>query len=229
MVRVIAHRGASAAATENTVEAFRLAGTLGADWIELDVRRTADGALVVHHDEALPDGRDLVALDRAEVPSHVPDLATALDACAPLSVNVEIKNWPADVDFDPAAAIVEPVVAELVARTMSDRVLVSCFHLPTLDRVRSVDPSIPTAVLHGPVEGTWDGFADSMAAAGHRALHPWDLIVDEALVEAAHRHGLEVNVWTVNDPDRMRTLVDMGVDGLCTDVPDVARAVLDDT
>lgn len=226
MVRVIAHRGASAAARENTIEAFRLAGPLGADWIELDVRRTADDALVVHHDAHLPDGRDLVGLVHADVPPHVPTLAVALDACEPLSVNVEIKNWPADVDFDPASAVVDGVVAEIARRDVRDRVLVSCFHRPTLDRVRALDAAIPTAFLHGPVDGPVDALAEEVAAAGHRALHPWDGIVDAALVDAAHRHGLEVNVWTVDDPERMRALLAIGVDGICTNVPDVARAVV---
>ena len=62
MVRVIAHRGASAAAPENTIEAFLLARELGADWVELDARRTRDGAIVVHHDDTLADGRVIVEL-----------------------------------------------------------------------------------------------------------------------------------------------------------------------
>ena len=100
MTRVIAHRGASAAAPENTVEAFRLARTLGADWVELDARRTADGRVIVHHDAVLPDGRVIVELDRADLPPSVCDLSDALDACHGMSVNIEIKNWPADPDFD---------------------------------------------------------------------------------------------------------------------------------
>src|SRR5256885_6732148 len=107
---IIAHRGASAAYRENTVAAFRGAGPLGANWVELDVRRTADGALAIHHDAHLPDGRAVVDLAAADLPSPVPSLADALEACAPLGVNVEIKNSPQDVDFDPAAALVEPVV-----------------------------------------------------------------------------------------------------------------------
>src|SRR3954466_8935464 len=107
MVRVIAHRGASAAAPENTVEAFHLAKELGADWVELDARRTADGAVVVHHDAHLADGRAIVDLRRSDLPAHVCDLADALDACDGMSVNIEIKNWPDDVDFDPTDAVAE--------------------------------------------------------------------------------------------------------------------------
>lgn len=227
MVRVIAHRGASAAAPENTVEAFHLAAALGADWVELDVRRTADGALVVHHDPHLADGRLIVDLNRAELPAHVPDLATALDACAGMDVNIEIKNMPEEPDHDPAARLVDGVIDVVRGRELGDHVLVSCFDVPTLDRVRVVDPTIATAVLCYPRPGAAEEFTASVAAGGHRAIHPWDLVVDADLVDAAHRHGLEVNVWTVNDADRMRDLVALGVDGLCTDVPDVARAVVD--
>src|SRR5262245_27082175 len=91
---VIAHRGASRAAPENTLEAFRLARSLGADAVELDVRRTRDGALAVHHDARLPDGQSVVDLSAAELPRSVPLLDAALDACAGMWVNVEIKNDP---------------------------------------------------------------------------------------------------------------------------------------
>ena len=66
-----------------------------------------------------------------------------------------------------------------------------------------------------------------VVAAGHRALHPYDWFVDQALVDRCHAAGLRVNVWTVDDPTRMAELRDLGVDGLCTNVPDVARRVVD--
>src|SRR5258708_30567760 len=91
---ISAHRGASAAHPENTVEAFRAAGPLGATWVELDVRRTADGRLAVHHDAHLSDGRAIVDMAARDLPSTVPSLAEALAASAPLPVNVEIKNSP---------------------------------------------------------------------------------------------------------------------------------------
>ena len=97
---VIAHRGASAAHPENTVAAFVGARDAGADGVELDARRTADGHVIVHHDAQLPDGRVIVELAAAELPDHVPSLAEALDACAGMVVNIEIKNWPDDPDFD---------------------------------------------------------------------------------------------------------------------------------
>lgn len=227
MVHVIAHRGASAAAPENTIEAFHLAKELGADYVELDARRTRDGRLVVHHDPHLADGRVIVELDRADLPDHVCDLSAALDACAGMKVNIEIKNWPLDPDFDPTEAVTDQVVALVQARGAQGDVLISCFHYPTIERVRELDPTIPTAFLHITMDGSWEGLADQVAAAGHTALHPWDVVVDQGYVETAQSFGLQVNVWTVDDPERMAQLIDLGVDGICTNVPDVARTVVD--
>jgi glycerophosphoryl diester phosphodiesterase len=220
---IIAHRGASADYRENTVAAFRAAGPLGANWVELDVRRTADGALAVHHDPHLGDGRVIVETAAADLPPSVPSLAEALEACRPLGVNVEIKNSPHDVDFDPTAALVEPVVAAIAA--CSQPIIVSSFHGPTLERVRSVDASVATGLL------TFDlsdpaRTIELALTAGHVALHPFDATVTHQLVELVHEAGLTINVWTVDDPARIEELATMGVDGIVTNVPDVAAAVL---
>ena len=226
MTRVIAHRGASAAAPENTVEAFRLARTLGADWVELDARRTADDQVVVSHDPGLADGRNLVDLARADLPTSICDLADALDACEGMSVNVEIKNIIFEPDHDPSQRVADHVVALVTERNLVDRVLVSCFDLDTLDHVKAALPALPTAYLHMLPERGWDDLATRIAGGGHQALHPWDPLVDEAYLASARGAGLEVNVWTVNDPERMAALVALSVDGICTDMPDVARAVI---
>lgn len=226
-VKVIAHRGASGVAPENTVEAFRLAREMGADWVELDARRSADGALVVHHDANLGDGRVICELTRAELGTSVCDLDEALDACAGMSVNIEIKNHPDDVDFDPTQLVARGVVDLVADRGERNRVLISCFHQPTIDEVRRMDPQIATAMLGYQPAGTWSDWARDLAAAGHRSLHPWYPMVNPVAVAEVHEAGMVVNVWTVNDPDHMVALIEAGVDGLCTDVPDVARAVID--
>lgn len=224
---VIAHRGASLAHRENTIEAFAAAGALGADAVELDVRRTADGAVIVHHDAHLPDGRVIVELAAVDLPTHVPSLAEALDACGDLIVNIEIKNWPEDPDFDPGEAVADEVVALLAGQSRHERILVSCFHRPTIDRVRTAEPRLATAFLHAR--------ADMAAAAseavehGHGSIHPWDRLVTAEGVAAAHARGLRVNVWTVDDPDRMATLAAWSVDGIVTNIPDVARRVVSAT
>lgn len=226
MVRVIAHRGASAAAAENTIEAFRLARELGADWVELDARRTRDDVVIVHHDAELSDGRTIVELDAVELPPSVCGLEAALEACEPMSVNIEIKNWPLDPDFDETERVAQQV-AQLVDRLdLRTRVLVSCFHYPTLQRIKTLDPAIPTAFLHTLIDKSWLELAAEVAQDGHQALHPWDGFVDEPYMSAARENNLEVNVWTVDDPLRMAELIRLGVDGICTNVPDVARKVV---
>ncbi|MCU1454379.1 MAG: ugpQ [Acidimicrobiales bacterium] len=227
MVKVIAHRGASAAAPENTVEAFTLARRLGADWVELDARRTGDGVIVVHHDAHLPDGRAIVDLPRADLPSSLCELTDALDACAGMGVNIEIKNVPADPDYDPAESVAQAVVAEVARRDARAEVLVSSFSRATIDRVVELDDAIPTAYLYFAAPDRAVELAEQIRGAGHEALHPWDHLVDRTLVDAGHAAGLDVNVWTVDDPDRMQVLLDLGVDGICTNVPDVARRIVD--
>lgn len=221
---VIAHRGASAALPENTVEAFRGAAERGAEWVELDARRTADGALVVHHDAHLPDGRALIHEARADLPGHVPDLDAALDACAGMGVNIEIKNSPDDPDFDRDEAVATAVMALLVERGGRDEVLISSFNPATIGRCRELDGAVATAwlVFEPPADAV-----ERVVDGGHGALHPFDWFVDADLVERCHAAGLRVNVWTVDDRDRMVELVALGVDGLCTNVPDLAREVID--
>jgi glycerophosphoryl diester phosphodiesterase len=221
---VIAHRGASAAHPENTVAAFVGARDMGADGVELDARRTADGQVIVHHDAQLSDGRVIVELAAAELPDHVPSLAEALDACAGMDVNIEIKNWPEDPDFDPTDLVAAHVV-ELVQRTdRRSTVLVSSFNMPTVDRVRALDDGIPTAFLHIRVDGP-SGLAQAVEH-GHDAVHPWDPFVSADLIERAHALGVKVNTWTVDDPDRMVELAGWGIDGIVTNVPDLARETL---
>jgi len=224
---IIAHRGASAVAPENTIMAFAKAGELGADGVELDVRRTADDRLVIHHDARLADGRLIRATRAGELPDHIPSLDAALDACAAMFVNVEIKNNPADPDFDPTEWLARRVCAVLAGRGGGSRWLISSFRFETIAVCRSILPSARTAWLVDTLTLT-DGEPDAVertAAAGHAALHPWDAIVDATLIRRAHAAGLAVNAWTCDDPVRMRQLIGWGIDGICTNVPDVAVAV----
>ena len=223
MTQIIAHRGASRAKPENTVDAFVAARTLGADAVELDVRLTADGSLVVHHDPALSSGRPITDLPRSMLPLDVPGLNEALDACAGMWVNIEIKNDPNEPDFDPTDRIADLVVRSLVRRGEPERWLISSFRLQTVNRCRLVEPAIATAWLCvEPPAGT----PELMAARGHRAVHPSHSTVDRAFIEECHGLGVSVNVWTCDDPEIMRRLASWGVDGIITNVPDVAVGVL---
>lgn len=225
---VIAHRGASEDFAENTLDAFFGAVDQGADGVELDVRRTRDSRLAVSHDDTLPDGTVLVDTDFADLPPQVTDLAGALDACQPLAVvNIEIKNWPEDRDFDPTEALAHAVVALLSERGELDdgRALVSSFHLRTIDRVRELAPDLATAWLLGLVEDPISLVARA-AEGGHVAVHPHHAFVNEDLVRIAHDAGLAVNTWTCDDPDRIRWLAALGVDAVVTNVPRIALDAL---
>lgn len=211
MTKVYAHRGASAVEPENTIAAFLRARELGADGVELDVRR----GLLVHHD--------------AEPAGHPPSLAAALDACAGMTVNIEIKNLPGEADFDPEEQLAAEVVALLHERRGRDDVIVSSFNLAAIDRVRELDGSVPTGflVMVAPGDDVAGRVVDRCRRHGHGAIHPHHIGVTARFVELAHHAGLAVNTWTVDDPGRMRDLAALGVDAIITNVPDVARSTLE--
>jgi glycerophosphoryl diester phosphodiesterase len=224
MPEVIAHRGASRQRPENTVAAFARANGLGAGWVELDVRLTADGQLAVHHDAALADGRAVASVLASELPAGVPLLAEALDACAEMGVHIEIKNEPGVPGYRPDGSTAD-LVAEALGpanrRRFAGPTVVSSFDLGTVDRARRA--GLDTAWIVMTADG---GVLDTLLAHGHRRLHPWDGVVTEAVVASCHARGVAVNVWTVDDPQRIRQLAEWGVDGICTNAPDVAVAAL---
>jgi glycerophosphoryl diester phosphodiesterase len=227
---VLAHRGARQVAPENTLEAFTTALALGADGVELDVHRTHDAGLVVHHDAEASDIGLLAEHGLAEIRAaraDIPTLAESLDACSGSLVNIEIKNLPGDADFDPDDMVADLVVDQLSARSRGDKVLISSFNLATIDRVHALDESLPTAFLV--ILGLEPIAAVELCHEhGHSTLHPFiGMLAGNAASEVAaraHALGLHTNTWTVNDPEEMRRVADAGVDGIVTDVPDVALA-----
>jgi glycerophosphoryl diester phosphodiesterase len=228
---VLAHRGANRMAPENTVAACVRALELGADGVEIDVHRTLDGALVVRHDATLPGGGVLCHVPLAVARDAVAALATleeVLDVCSGAVVNVEIKNLPGDADWDPGERTAELVVGFLGRRGRRDDVLVSSFHLPTLDRVRKLAPQCPTGWLTAGLDPL--AALASIEAHGHAALHPdvGSLAGAAAATVVGRAHGLDirVNAWTVNDVTEIRRLADAGLDAVITDVPDTALAAL---
>lgn len=224
VVNVVGHRGASVAERENSPAAFEAADRMGADGVELDVRLAPDGRgdfrLVVFHDPLPTSQHDLDAL---------PGLDDVLRACGRrMLINVEIKNSDDDGGFDPEMAVVAPTIAAMrrFDPINTGRWLVSSFTVETIDRVRLAGPEFATALLCSAFDESTIGAA---VDGGHVAIHPWHDLLDAGSVEAAHRAGLLVNTWTVNDPARMTELAELGVDGICTDVPDIARTALGQT
>lgn len=234
---VVAHRGASCRAPENTLAAFRAALECGADAIELDVQRTADGHLIVLHDPTLErttDGRgpvarhslgDLKALDAgrwfadAFAGERLPTLEEAVAVIGDRAgLFIEIKQGPV---FDEA---IEVAVAGVIRDAgLAARCEVSSFDHFSVRRMKALAPEVPCGILYDarlidPVG------AARLAAA--EAVHPgWTLIAPD-LVEEAHQAGLAVAAWTVDEEGVIAHLAGMGVDAIVTDLPDVARRVL---
>lgn len=229
---IVGHRGAPRRARENTLEAFGLAREEGADGVELDVHRTRDGVLVVHHDAEIEGFGVLAEHDFATIQTAfvwMPTLDDVLDECDGMLVNIEIKNSPPDADFDPEERLAIAVVERLAQRDGVDDVIVSSFHLPSIDRVHTLDPRIPTGYITGFRVAPVDAL-EAALAGGHRAVHPFfGVLADQGavtVVEEAHTVGLAVNPWTVNDPAEIVRLAAAGVDAIITDGPAEAKAAL---
>lgn len=228
---VLAHRGACRRAPENTLEAFRVARELGADGVELDVRRTRDGVLVVSHDPVVEGFGLLVEHPFADLRAAVPGVATLEEALAELAgllVNVEIKCFPTEPDADPDRAVTRAVVELLGQRALHDRVIVSSFELEVVDLVHALDSRVVTAWL---TTGLAPATALPIAAdRGHAWLHPDRASMDGTAagdaVRDARRLGVRLDVWTVDDPDEIARLATAGVDAIITNLPDLALATL---
>jgi len=225
---VLGHRGASAAAPENTLAAFTRAREMGADGVELDVRRTADGVLVVHHDpdaEGVGVIRSVTFADLRAARPDLPTLDEALDACRGLLVNTEVKCLPWEPDPDTDGAVGRATI-DTIARTAANAVL-SSFDLNAVDRAHEYAPELETGWLtHGQEVAA---AAQIAAGHGHAWLNPDVRAARRAGADgiaAAHDAGLRVSVWTVDDLDDARTLAAGGVDMLITNTPDRLIAAL---
>jgi glycerophosphoryl diester phosphodiesterase len=144
-------------------------------------------------------------------------------------VNIEIKNHPIDADFDASDTLAAAVATHLADRGEDHRWLISCFHRPTVDAMRTLRPEVRTAWLtEGVRDEDCERVAREMANMGHTALHPYTKHLTRNCVDVFHKAGLQVNSWTIDDPARMAEVVEWGIDGICTNVPDVALQVIAD-
>jgi glycerophosphoryl diester phosphodiesterase len=230
-----AHRGGAADGDENTVEAFGRAIALGYRYVETDVHATADGVPVVFHDAVLDRltgiaGRvaDLRWADLATVriggAGAVPRLDEVLAAWPEVRFNIDVKS-------DSAAA---STVDVLHAAGAADRVLLASFSDARLARLRALaGPRVATSLGRGEVArlrlssltGMPLRLPPTAVAAQVPVRHGRLPIVDRRFLARAHRLGLQVHVWTIDDPMEMARLVDLGVDGIMTDRPAVLREV----
>lgn len=228
-----AHRGDSAHAPDNSLDAFARAVAAGADGIELDVRESADGILILAHDAEHPTLGALCDRAYADIEARDPNittLRTALDQIPrSVYVNVEIKNHFGEPGFDRRRGIVAKTIAEIEAHDDPTRILISSFDPFAVSKARRVNPSILRGLL---VTGrTHLGTALRWASrAGHVTVnlarsHLADA-ADDVVRRAAER-DLGVVVWTVDDPDEMERLCRAGVAAVVTNDPSIGRRVVD--
>jgi glycerophosphoryl diester phosphodiesterase len=241
--RVMAHRGASGEYPENTMPAFSAAVEASVDYIELDVHCTRDGEVVVVHDEEL----SRIASDPRLIREITMSELEAVDAAFNFSrdgadwpfrgqgVRVPrlaevLQSWPEMrfvIEFKPSDTAIADATLEVVRQTgMARRVLFASEHLPPIARARTVAPRIPTnlaapeilafvqALLSGAPPHAVSGDALQIPPE-HRGLR----LATQEVIAAAHRNGLEVHVWTINDQAEMQEMLSLGVDGIITDYP----------
>lgn len=233
----IAHRGAAALAPENTMAAFAMAVELGADAIELDLHVSRDGELVVIHDTTLDrttDGegpvharslQELKQLDAGRwfgesfAGQRIPTLDEVLDRFSgKVPLALEIKAGSAFF-----SGIEERVVAVLREHRVVSRVAVASFDHHALLRLKELEPCLRTGAL-------LVGRPVSMSAvAGPSKADAMALefsLVTKTEIDACRAAGLQLVVWVVNEPAQMRHFIDLGIDGIITDSPDLLRQVL---
>jgi glycerophosphoryl diester phosphodiesterase len=243
---VVAHRGFSAAAPENTLAAFRAAIAAGADRVEMDVLLSADGVPVILHDAKLDrttDGKgpvskmtleELRKLDagRRFAPAfageRIPTLDEVLDLCrGKIAVNVEIKGEAVRPDDSPPPDGIEAkVVAAILRCGMEGTAVVSSFEPRALARIRVLAPGLRTQSLYAKKLHEGMSPAEVCGAVGSRDINCSAKEITPEWVAAAHRAGLGINVYTVNKPEEMRRISSLGVDGIITDRPDALLEVL---
>lgn len=235
---IIAHRGASGYTPENTMAAFERAVQLGAGFIETDLHLTRDARFVAIHDDTLErtsNGRgpvrdhtlaELRALDvglwydRQFAGQQIPTLEEILAFARKHDVvfYLEIKQgaaWGMD----------HALVGALQSAENAARTVVISFDAPTLAPLPKLDPGIMMGLL---VDKPQPDLVKAATELGARQLCPRANLITRELVNSAHAADLQVVAWTVNDPGQMRSLIQIGVDGIMTDRPDRLRAVIED-
>ncbi|APE20405.1 MULTISPECIES: glycerophosphodiester phosphodiesterase [Streptomyces] len=230
-----AHRGGTANGLENTAAAFRRAAAAGYRYFETDVHTTADGALVAFHDATLDRVTDATGrigdLPWAAVREARVAGAEPLPLFADLLEEFPEARW--NVDLKAEAALV-PLIDLIRKKRAWDRVCVGSFTEARVARAqRMAGPELATSYGVRGVVGLRLrslGIPAAVRAGAIAAQVPERQggipVVDRRFVRAAHARGLQVHVWTVNDPARMNALLDLGVDGIMTDQLETLRSVL---
>lgn len=221
-VLVIGHKGASAIAPENTLKAFQKAIELGADYVEFDSHLTKDGEIVIIHDadtynstgvhglirdKTLEEIKKLDAGEGERIPTLQELIAMAKGK---IGLQLEIKS----------TGLLDRMMQILRKEDLIHNSIVSCFMFNELLKLKEIEPNIKIGFLL-PVELVQSRLIKrkilKCVKEDFYAIHPHFSRVDKEIVEFAHTNGLKVNVWTVNDSDTMKNLIQLDVDGIITD------------
>jgi glycerophosphoryl diester phosphodiesterase len=235
---VIAHRGASGHAPENTLASFQRAVELGAGFIETDLHLTRDARFVAIHDATLErttNGRGNVHdftlaelrerdagmwFDREFMGMQIPTLEEILEFA-----NKHDVIFYLEVKYDPAWGMHHALVGAIQKAQSAARTIIISFDEATLKALQQADSSIMTGLL---IDKARKDGVKAATQLGARQVCPKANLVTKELVQRAHQVDLQVAAWTVNDTNSMRALIDTGVDGIMTDFPDRLQAVVED-
>jgi glycerophosphoryl diester phosphodiesterase len=239
---IIAHRGASAYAPENTIAAFELAIQQRADVIELDAKLTADEHVVVIHDvtvDRTTNGTgfvheltlsDLKQLDASHTFNSkfrgetIPTLDEVFNKIGNrIMINIELSNYRSPFDSLP-----EKVDQVIKSHGLQDNLLVSSFNLISLRRFHQLKPSIPIGILvkRGLLSNLIGSDLGNILVS-YQSYHPEKRLVNQELVNKVHRYGRRIYPFTINSASEMKRLLSLQVDGIFTDDPITARLVID--
>jgi glycerophosphoryl diester phosphodiesterase len=241
--QVLAHRGYHHDGPwENSLGAFGAGVRLGVDQLELDVRRTRDGVLVIHHDPAVEDGRKIADLDFAELPplpdgQRIPTLRDVASFATRTGAHLAVEFKEEGYE--------QEALGQLLERLPREQFDVISFSRDTIRAVESFDPQIRTGLLEPRMPEWlrssafypaarwfmdtfhWHPSLSAAAKVGADFVSAEQKLLTDDFTRDAHERGLGVMAWTVDDPIRMRELLAMGVDGIVTNRPDLALEARD--
>lgn len=244
--KIIAHRGSNKEAPQNTLPAFQRAIDEHADGFETDVHVTKDGKLVICHNytiDATSDGRGEITsytlgeLKKFDFGSYfsaeykgtpLPTVDEFLELAG--SSDAEIINIELKAPRQAESGIVQKTLDAVKAHNLRDRILISSFNRHILQEVKDLDPHFRTGFLYPTIDYHASPFVyDPFPIAkriGADALHPMSVVVTPRLIRRAHKRGMKVNVWTVDDKKTAQHLAAIGADGIITNAPGRVREYL---
>jgi glycerophosphoryl diester phosphodiesterase len=235
---VISHAACKGHAPENTLAGIRAALALGAEAIEIDVHCTADGALVLLHDDSVDRTTDgsgdvrtltLNAVRRLDASAGWPGATFRGEPVPTLAETLDLTRGKALLVIEIKQAGIEQAVADCVRRLNAMRdAMVWTFQPNVVRAMRAVAPEIPcgqTWSARTPDIEKMEKMLTTALIGNAQAVEPEHTMVDAALVHAARRSGLRVYTWTPDDPTRIAELAALGVDGICTNFPERVAAL----